>query len=843
MLGNNIVKRLIREFEKFGFLKASFHRLLVWPAVCLILGALLWYAVLSKIAADEIEVQKNALNQASSVANAYAQYVANAIEQVDQITLRVKYDWEHSHGKLDLAKLSESGVFRGSQVVLVSIVNRKGIPVTYTRFDEPQTIPTTLADGDNFRFHQSDKSNVLLIGKPVVGPVTGRRVIQLTRRLEAMDGSFDGVVVVSVTPDYFTSFYAGSNPGQTGLLAVVGNDGSLRLARIGDAPPEASPSVFRAIPLFDSLQGATFLDGEQWFNDDQARYVAWETLKTYPLVAMAGIAEQELLVPHRKTWALYRQWAVAGSVLLFLLALVGMGWSARLAWKIYHSDEVRKAYRIATEGGNEGFYMLHALRDKNDAIVDFEVVDCNERGAAFYGLEKAQVLGAKLSTQYPAPIFDALMDTFRNAMASGFYEDEREIPQDSPMKIGWARRRLVRAGTGLAVTVQDISERKQAEAGQRLAASVFDNALDGIIITDENFKIVAVNRAFTDVTGYSATEAIGSSPLLLRSYQHDEAFYETMRRAISETGSWQGEVWDKRKNGELYCELLSISAVRDARGEITNYCAIFADITERKIAETELLRLNADLENRVATRTQGLERANRELDAFSYSVSHDLRAPLRHISGFSAIVIKENEGKLDNASVDHLGRIAAAAQRMAELIDDLLQLSRISRQEMRRQTFNLSELSAKVIKILAQAHPERNVDVVIAPAMTVEGDPGLMHIALENLLGNAWKFTSHTDGARIEIGRSERDGELIYFVRDNGAGFDMSYAEKLFGAFQQLHSPREFEGTGIGLSIVQRIVARHEGRIWAEAKVGEGATFYFTLGKNERPAGAGLTSG
>jgi len=838
MLDRNIVKRLIHEIGKAGFLKASLHRILAWPAICLILGALLWYGVLSKIDAEKIALQQNSLNAASSLTHAYAQYVVNAIEQVDQITLRVKHDWERSHGRLDLAELSQSGIFRNSQTILVLIVNRKGVSVTHTRFEDRRKL-VNVSDRDYFHFHQNDKSNVLLIGKPVIGRIVGKTVIQFTRRLEAADGSFDGMVLVSVTPEYFTSFYVGSNPGNTGLLAAVGNDGALRAARIGDSPQEAPSPAFRAIPLFDTLQGSTLLDGKQWFADDQARFVGWETLKTYSLVVMAGIAEEELLAPHQKTWALYRQQAVAGSIVLFLLALAGMGWSARLAWKKYYSEEVRKAYRIATEAGNEGFYMLHALHDKNDAIVDFEFVDCNERGATFYGLEKAQLLGTKISTLYSTPYFDALMDTCRNAMESGFYEDEMEIPRDSRLEMGWARRRLVRAGTGLAVTMQDISERKQAEASQRLAASVFDNALDGIFITDENFGIVAVNRAFTDVTGYSATETIGKTPRLLRSYQHDEAFYEAMRRTINETGSWQGEIWDKRKNGELYCELLSIGAVRDLRGEITNYCAIFADITERKVAQDELIRLNAELEERVAARTHELERANRELEAFSYSVSHDLRAPLRAIIGFSSIVVGTNREKLDSESAGYLARIQTGAQRMAELIDDLLQLSHISRQEMRKLTFNLSELSIKVVKILAEAHPERNVDVVIAPAMMVEGDPSLMHIAMENLLGNAWKFTSRTERARIEVGRIERDGELIYFVRDNGAGFDMKYSAKLFGAFQRLHSPGEFEGTGIGLSIVQRIVARHEGRIWVEAKVGEGATFYFTLWENGRPAGAG----
>jgi len=389
---------------------------------------------------------------------------------------------------------------------------------------------------------------------------------------------------------------------------------------------------------------------------------------------------------------------------------------------------------------------------------------------------------------------------------------------------------------GMAAIVRDITKARQAEAQIRLAASVVDNAAEGIMITDRDNNIVSVNRAFTEITGYTAAEVIGKNPRLLSSGEQSRKFYEEMWDSIRETGRWRGEIWDKRKNGEAYCELLSISAVRDGKGEITHHCGVFGDITQLKITEAELMSVNAALEERVAARTRDLERANRELEAFSYSVSHDLRAPLRHISGFSAIVIKANEGKLDNTSVDHLRRIAASAQRMAGLIDDLLQLSRISRQPMRRQTVDLSELSTEVIGALAR--PERHVDVVITPAMTVEGDPGLLHIALENLLGNAWKFTEHTAGARIEVGRLESGGEPVYFVRDNGAGFDMKYAQNLFGAFQRMHTQEEFEGSGIGLSIVQRIVTRHNGRIWAEAKVDEGATLYFTLWESNRSAAA-----
>jgi light-regulated signal transduction histidine kinase (bacteriophytochrome) len=221
--------------------------------------------------------------------------------------------------------------------------------------------------------------------------------------------------------------------------------------------------------------------------------------------------------------------------------------------------------------------------------------------------------------------------------------------------------------------------------------------------------------------------------------------------------------------------------------------------------------------------------ANKELESFSYSVSHDLRAPLRGIDGFSQALVEDEAEHLSPRGQNYLQRIRAAAQRMAELIDDLLRLSRVSRSDFRKEQVDLSALVTTVAAELRKAHPERNVEVVVKPSVSANADARLIKITLENLLGNAWKFTSKVDGARIEFGTRDEDGGVVYFVRDNGAGFDMKYADKLFGAFQRLHTDKEFPGTGIGLATVQRIVLRHGGRIWVDAAVGSGATFLFTL--------------
>ena len=251
----------------------------------------------------------------------------------------------------------------------------------------------------------------------------------------------------------------------------------------------------------------------------------------------------------------------------------------------------------------------------------------------------------------------------------------------------------------------------------------------------------------------------------------------------------------------------------------------------RKQVEEQVLSLNAALEQRVAERTQALEAANRELEAFSYSVSHDLRAPLRAIHGFSSLLREQYARQIDEQGRDMLRRVSAGTEKMGQLIDDLLKLSRVSRQEMKVEPVDLSEMAWEVIGELQSEAPERRVDWVIAPQASARGDAGLLRVVLQNLIGNAWKYSARREHARVEFGVAERDGRPAYFVRDNGAGFDMAQAKKLFGAFQRLHSTAEFPGSGIGLATVFRVIHRHGGEVWGEGRVGEGARFWFSLGR------------
>jgi light-regulated signal transduction histidine kinase (bacteriophytochrome) len=292
-------------------------------------------------------------------------------------------------------------------------------------------------------------------------------------------------------------------------------------------------------------------------------------------------------------------------------------------------------------------------------------------------------------------------------------------------------------------------------------------------------------------------------------------------------------------------------------GSIREWVGTCIDITERKKAEEEIFRLNAELGKKVAERTnelrksqlallnlvedmnqntkkidianRALEATNKELESFSYSVSHDLRAPLRGMDGFSKTLLEDYSDKLDATGKNYLERIRAGTQRMGLLIDDLLKLSRVNRVEFKRESVDLSKMVRTMLLTVRKNNPARDVKVSIQKDIIIDGDGHLLEIAITNLIDNAWKFTGKTENTRIEFGTLLKDGKTVMFIRDNGVGFDMTYVDKLFGAFQRLHTTAEFPGTGIGLATVQRVIHRHGGQVWAEGEVGKGATFFFTL--------------
>ncbi len=368
---------------------------------------------------------------------------------------------------------------------------------------------------------------------------------------------------------------------------------------------------------------------------------------------------------------------------------------------------------------------------------------------------------------------------------------------------------------------------------QKLSLHIKNTPL-GVIEWDTDFRVVEWNHAAEAIFGYSYAEARGrkATELII-----PDSMMVIVRRVwqdlLANKGGERSSNQNITKSGKLItCEWYNTPLVT-AEGKVIGVASLVDDISERIEAQQELRKNQAHLEELVEARTRELKELNRELEAFSYSISHDLRAPLRSIDGFSRILMEDYYDLLDDTGKDYLQRVCAGSQRMADLIDDLLKLSRVNRASLEIQSVNLSSLVEQSIRQLREYEPHRKVDVVVMPDVWVPGDRKLLAIAIDNLVGNAWKYTGKTAESRIEFSARKHDGETVCLIEDNGVGFNMQYADRLFGAFQRLHSDKEFEGNGIGLATVSRIVRRHGGRIWAEAEPGRGARFYFTVGEQQ----------
>jgi len=395
-----------------------------------------------------------------------------------------------------------------------------------------------------------------------------------------------------------------------------------------------------------------------------------------------------------------------------------------------------------------------------------------------------------------------------------------------------ASRRASRLALALAA---DIDQRKAAEGALRLSEERLRTILDGvdsyIYLKDTEGRYLFANAAVLRLWGVELQDLVGSGDERFLDAETVAGIQRNDRRVLVDGEVLRAEETNRvAETGESKTYLSVKLPLRHADGSIYALCGISTDITERIAAEQEVRNLNVDLERRVTARTAELSAANRELDAFAYAVSHDLRTPLRAVDGFSAILLKAHADRLDDQGRDLLQRMGAAAQRMGLLIDDMLALSRIGRAELQRERCDLSSLAESAVAQLRESFPGRRVEVSIEPGLTVDADPRLVRIMLDNLLGNAWKFTAKTPEARVELRREEHEGRAQFIVRDNGAGFDMAYAGKLFGPFQRLHGASEFPGSGIGLATVMRVIRKHGGQVSAEGTVGRGACFWFTLG-------------
>jgi PAS domain S-box-containing protein len=486
---------------------------------------------------------------------------------------------------------------------------------------------------------------------------------------------------------------------------------------------------------------------------------------------------------------------------------------------------------------------LAAIVDSSDDAVigkslEGKVLSWNSGAQRMFGYSSEEIVGQPIlrlvSPDRPGEE-DRIMQDVRHGKIR-HYETVRICKDGSPIDVSLTVSPIKNVRSeiiGVSSIARDITERKRVQqALERQAAVLREQAqmleLANVMARDFDGHIILWNTGMEKIYGWTKSDALGKISYDLLRTRFPQPL-ETIRATLVSEGHWEGELVHHRKDGRPISVATQWVLHSGEQGQPAAILEIHNDITERKHAEEQVLRMNVELEQRVQERTAELTAANKEMEAFTYSVAHDLRAPLRHIDAFSKILYEDFSGELPSEAQRYLDNIRNGSRNMSRLVDDLLNLARVGRQELKRQRTQLRALVEEVLVDLKRETHGRSIEWRIHPLPTVECDSGLMKQVFTNLLSNAVKYTRPRQVAIIEVGHLKMDGDTAVFVRDNGVGFNMKYADKLFGVFQRLHRAEDFEGTGVGLATVDRIVRKHGGSIWAEAAIDKGATFYFTV--------------
>ena len=467
-----IDQRLSGPFQKYGYLKEHIGAILLWPAACLLLALVVWGLTLSKISMDRDEAEKNAYATAVALSDAYSEQLARTVEQIDALTLNLKYYWEHSNGQIDLQDQLREGLYPPSTDLYLTVIDRNGNGIAST-LGGPQI---NVADRAYFQVHRSHPEAGLRVDPSLSqGRRSGRSVIRFTRRLNKPNGTFDGIVSVGVEPAFLASFNDEASLKPHDFISVRHDDGTLLVSEKGEEI--RGGQVHLHPPVFPTDTGVIRMSADK-YRDNQARLLAWHKLHGYPLVSYVGLSEKDLFAAQTETADSYRQIAIAASVLFLIVALIGMHFSTRLAWRKKQAEEVKRTYHLAIDDAREGFYMVRAIYTDNNVLQDFMIEDCNERGASLLGHLKKTLIGTKVSEVQLGQDPQQCLSVYRRAMEIGFYEDEFQFAEAKPGQPSWLHRRLVRSQTGLAVTLRDISETKEHE--QLLLTMANTDALTGL---------------------------------------------------------------------------------------------------------------------------------------------------------------------------------------------------------------------------------------------------------------------------------------------------------------------------------------------------------------------------
>jgi signal transduction histidine kinase/PAS domain-containing protein len=837
-------------------------------AAILILAA--WGATLWKVQAEQEQELARLRKEAGDFARVFEEQVVRSLQAIDQTMLFLKSEYEKNGAALDFSRYVREGRILQGIAHLLMVIDERGDVVFAT--SPMQALDVSRHEYEYVGNHAAERNKELVIGRPVFGSVSKQWRLPLSRRLEHADGSYAGVVVASFDPGYFSSFYGQVDIGRQGVVALVGLDGIMRARQTGDVvavgQDVSSSETFRKARearngIYDTASKV-----------DQVRRIhAFRQLRDYPLIGVVGISTVEGLAEAHARAVSY--WWGAGIFSLFTLIFsFGVATSVR-GLQITHM-RLRKSQSMLAEAQRLAGLGNWSLDPRSmTAMGSTEVMRITGFADATSAIPMAALM-QKLRPEHrdtAQTLIEKALQGRGGSAEVAFHGLDGRLKWVQVTAEGFEIAPGVQGARG---TLLDITERKRREAHaererqvlQEIASGaqrelIFSDlcwhveaqcsgALCSILLVDDSAHIlipgaapslpqdlmVALDgieiRAGNGACGEAAAtshrvviEDIASDPRMAAYREIADRFGLaacTSTPIIAGTGEVLGTfaVYWKERHGPSSEETRAIQQAAYLAG----ICL------EREASEREIHKLNEELEARVAARTSELQAVNRELEAFSYSVSHDLRAPLRAIDGFASILAQGQAETLDEASRKLLDRIVNAAQRMGRLIDDMLAVAMLTRSPLHFQTVDLSATANAIADELTHSEPERRVKFIVQDGLADVADPNLIRVVLENLIGNAWKFTRKQSEALIEFGVLQTERERAYFVRDNGVGFDMVYADKLFGPFQRLHRPEDFPGSGIGLATVQRLVHRHRGRVWAESRPGQGATFYFTLDAN-----------
>jgi diguanylate cyclase (GGDEF)-like protein len=443
--------------ERWQFSRRKPAIFATWLLLCTALLIIGWGTVMSGLKEDRVTVEERARFEAEALARTYADRLTRSLNAIDLVSHHVRFEWESLHGKISLERMKRKGLFPNPSLYYVTIVDRNGIPVSSTL---PNFRSASLADRDYFQQQKNSTADKLILSPPIMGRMSQSNVVHFSRRLTDSEGDFDGIVLVSVSLDFFTANYDATILGDHGLLAVVNQSRTFELGRIGSNvyPPEQS--AFATVPEMSEAAGRTTLQGIGHFVDKRTRYIGWQRLADYPLIAITGLDQDDTLAPYRQMRSntiMHGMWASAG---LVLLALIAIAVTIEMSWRKHQLEMTQTTYRLATEEGSEGFYIVQPVRDESGTVADFSVIDCNQRGAEFFKLRRHQFIGRKISFIERHFNVTRLRACLIEALEKGAYESEMDLPISSPLSMRWVHLKVLRSEDNLAVRLRDISEAK-----------------------------------------------------------------------------------------------------------------------------------------------------------------------------------------------------------------------------------------------------------------------------------------------------------------------------------------------------------------------------------------------